>query len=86
VKLTQGTAVALLRMPAKERKKAVDEQVEKGEMPRAKKEAKASPRPKEIAQNFVARLQKKSEAHARSVVQQMAKLLGMKVVEEEAGE
>jgi hypothetical protein len=83
VKLTHGTARALLRMPAKDRKKAVDELVEKGELPRTKKEEKTSPKPREVAQSVVARLKKKREAHARSVVQQMANLVGLKVVEGE---
>jgi hypothetical protein len=82
VKLTHGTARALLKLSAKERKKAVDELVERGERPRAKKGERKRRRPKELAHSLIARLQKRSEAHARSVVQQMAKLLGLKVVEE----
>jgi hypothetical protein len=85
VKLTHGTARVLLRMPAKERKAAVDELVEKGELPRAKKGVSAGRRPKEAAQSLVARLQKKGEGHARSVLQQMARLLGMVVVEKGEG-
>jgi hypothetical protein len=81
VKLTQGTARVLLRMPAKERKAAVEQLVELGELPRAKKGSGAKPRAKEVAQNLVGRLQKTGETHARSVLQQMAKLLGMEVVE-----
>jgi hypothetical protein len=81
VKLTQGTARVLLRMPAKERKAAVDELVEKGELPRAKKGSAPVRKPKEVAQSLVARLQKKGEGHAKSVLQQMARLLGMEVVE-----
>jgi hypothetical protein len=38
VKLTQGTARALLKMPDDKRKAAVDQLVEQGEIPRAKKE------------------------------------------------
>jgi hypothetical protein len=72
----------LLRTPAKERKRAVDELVEKGELPRAKKGA-AIRRPKEVAQGLVARLPKNGEGHARSVLQQMARLLGMEVVGKE---
>jgi hypothetical protein len=85
VKLTQGTARVLLRMPAKERKAAVEQLVEVGELQRAKKEAGTKPKPKEVAQSLVGRLQKKGEAHARSVLQQMARLLGMEVVEKEGG-
>jgi hypothetical protein len=84
VKLTQGAAIVLLKMPARERKKAVDELVEKGELPRSKKGASSGQRPKEVAQSLVARLQKKGEGHARSVLQQMARLLGMEVVEKES--
>ena len=75
----------LLKMPAGERRKAVDELVEKGELPRAKKRPPSARRPKEVAQGLVARLQKKGEGHARSVLQQMARLLGMEVVEKAAG-
>lgn len=82
VRLTQGTTRALLKMPAKERKAAVDELVEKGELPRVKKGKAVTRRPKEVAQALVARLQAKGDGHARSVLQQMAKVLGMKVVEE----
>jgi hypothetical protein len=83
VRLTQGTARALVQTPAKERKKVVDELLEKGELPREKKKgAGKSRRPKEVAQGLVARLQKKGDGHARSVLQQMAKMLRMKVVEE----
>ena len=81
VKLTQGAARALLRMPARERKAAVDQLVEKGELPRARKGAGPGRRPKEIAQSMVAQLQKKGETHARSVLQQMARMLGMELVE-----
>jgi hypothetical protein len=38
-----------------------------------------------LAHSLVTRLQKKGEKHARSVLQQMAKLLGMEVVEKESG-
>jgi hypothetical protein len=72
-------------MPAKERKKAVDELVERGDLPRAKKGTASARRPKEVDQGLVARLQKKGEGHARSVLQQMAKLLGMEVVDKKEG-
>ena len=85
VKLTQGTARVLLRMPVKERKAAVEELIEKGELPRAKKGSAAKGRPKQVAQNIVGRLQKQGDAHARSVLQQMARLLGMEVVEKGEG-
>jgi hypothetical protein len=81
VKLTQGTARVLFKTPVKERKAAVDELLDKGELPRKKKGTTAERRPRELAQMLVNRLQAKSEGHARSVLQQMAKLLGMEVVE-----
>jgi hypothetical protein len=84
VRLTQGTARVLLRMPAKERKAAVDQLVEQGELPRAKKKEAVVRKPKEVAQSLVSRLQKKGEGHAKSVLQQMARMLGMEVVEKEA--
>jgi hypothetical protein len=83
VKLTQGTARVLLRMPAKERRAAVETFLSEGELPRAKRGSAAKPRAKDVAQSLVGRLQKKGEGHARSVLQQMAKLLGMEVVEKE---
>jgi hypothetical protein len=81
VRLTYGTARVLLRMPAKERKAAVNELVEKGELPRAKKGAATGRRPKEVAHSLVSRLQKKGDGHAKSVLQRMARLPGMEVVE-----
>ena len=67
----------------KDRKAAVDQLLEQGELPRAKKKegGDAAPRPKVLAQLLVTRLQKKGSGHARSVLQQMAKLLGMEVTE-----
>jgi hypothetical protein len=82
VKLTQGTARVLLKMQAGERKKAVDELIEKGELPRTKKgSTAASPKPKEVAQSFIARLNKKGEGHAHAVFKQMARLLGFDIAE-----
>ncbi len=82
VRLTQGMARVLLRTPAEDRKAEVDRLIDYGELPRAKKAGTAAAaRPKELAQSIVARLQKKGEAHARSVLQQMARLLGMEVAE-----
>jgi hypothetical protein len=85
VRLTQGTARVLLRMPTKERKATVDQLIAKGELPRAKKGTAAERTPRQIAQGVMARLQKQGPKHARSVVQQLAKLLGMEVVEKETG-
>ena len=66
VKLTQGTARVLLKMPAEERKAAVDQLIEQGELPRAKKGSASARKPKEVAQSLVARLQAKGEG-AREV-------------------
>jgi hypothetical protein len=86
VRLTQGTARVLLKTPAEERKAAVDQLIEKGELPRREKDnPRQTAKPREVAQSLVARLQRKSEAHAKSVLQQMAKLLGMEVVEKDGG-
>ena len=81
VKLTQGTAKVLLKMPEKERKVAVDQLLKKGELPRAEKGSSTGPRPKQLAQSWVARLRAKGDKHARSVLEQMAGLLGLEVVE-----
>jgi hypothetical protein len=83
VRLTHGLARLLFKMPPEERKPAVQQLIEQGELTRAKREATTVRRPKEIAQSLVARLQAKGEMHARSVLQQMAALLGMEVVEKE---
>jgi hypothetical protein len=81
VKLTQGTARVLYKMAPADRKKAVDRLVEYGELERAKKGSAAGRKPKEVAQSLVERLKAKGDAHAKSVLQQMAKMLGMEVVE-----
>jgi hypothetical protein len=80
VRLTRGAAKRLLKMPARERKQTVDELVEKGELPGGKEGAPPGRRPKEVARGLVARLRKQGEGHARSVLRQMARLLGMEVV------
>ena len=61
----------------------MDQLIEQGELPRAKKGSASGRKPKEVAQSLVARLQAKGEGHARSVLQQMARMLGMEVVEKE---
>jgi hypothetical protein len=81
VRLTQGTARKLYRMSKQDLKAAVDQLVQQGELPRAKKGSVSARKPKEIAQSLVTRLKTKGEEHARSVLLQMAKLLGMEVVE-----
>jgi hypothetical protein len=83
VKLTRVEARALLKVPAEERKAAVDRLIEDGELPREKKAAVAR-RPREIAERLVTRLKAKGEAHARSVVQQMARMLGLDLAEKPA--
>lgn len=85
VRLTQGLASVLYRMPTADRKKAVDELIEQGELPRAKKGSASGRKPREVAQSLVERLKAKGDAHAKSVLQQMARLLGMEVVEKDGG-
>jgi hypothetical protein len=80
VRLTQGAVSVLLKTPAKERKKIVDELVAKGELPRIKKAAVPKPRAKQEAQRYIDRLVKRGDDHAMSVLQHMAQLLGMEVV------
>src|SRR5262249_29178900 len=77
VRLTHGTARMLLKMPAEDRKAAVNQLIERGELPRIKKEKDSVRQPKAVAQSLVAKLQVKGAGHARAVVQQMAKLLGL---------
>jgi hypothetical protein len=85
VRLTRVEVRALLKLPAEERKAAVDKFIEDGEQPRPKKEP-VDRRPKEVAESILTRLQKKGEAHARSVVRQLARLLGLELAEKEAEE
>ena len=83
VKLTHGLARLVLKMPPEERKAAVKQLVELGELPRAKKEGRSSaPKPKEVAQAILSRLKPKGDDHARAVLQQLANLLGMEVERE----
>jgi hypothetical protein len=81
VRLTQGLARLLLKKPAAERKAAVEELLEKGELPRAKKGSAPAPKAKEVAQSLVARLDKMREGHARAVVIHMARLLGLELTD-----
>jgi hypothetical protein len=86
VKMTPGTAKVLLKMPAEERKQAMDHLIEFGELPRAKKEAdRSAQRPRRVAQRILASLEKKGEDYARSVVNQLVRLLGLEVVDPAAG-
>ncbi len=85
VKLTQGLARWLLKKPSEDRKAAVEQLIEQGEFPRVKK-AGGSParQAKEVAQSLVTRLKSKGEEHARAVLEQMARLLGVAVSEKAA--
>ena len=80
VKLTQGTARVLFRMPAEQRKAAVDQLLEQGELPRARSGVLPHVRRSWPNPSSPASRQKVTE-HARSVLQQMARLLGMEVTE-----
>jgi hypothetical protein len=83
VRLTHGLARFLLKMPAGERKAAVEKLIEQGEWPRSKKEGRpAAARPRQVAEALVTRLKVKGDAHAISVLQQMARLLGFDVIEQ----
>jgi len=79
VKLTHGTARWLLDMEPKERREAVDQLIERGAVPRAKKTKYASG-PEGRAQSLLAGLRKKGEEHARDVVRAMARLVGLALV------
>jgi len=82
VKLTHGLARQLLKMPPEERKAAVKQLIEQGELPRAKKkERSAAHQPKQVARTLVARLKTRGDDHALAVLQQMARLLGREVSE-----
>jgi hypothetical protein len=82
VRLTHGLARLLLRMPSDERKAAVAQLLEQGELPRARKKERAAARqPRQVAQSLVERLKAKGEEHARAVLEQMARLLGLEVSE-----
>ena len=82
VKLTQGLAQLLLRKPPEERKAAVVQLIEQGELPHAKKDGAAQARqPKQVAESLVARLKSRGEEYARAVLHQMASLLGFEISE-----
>jgi hypothetical protein len=89
VKMTPGTARVLLKMPAEERKKAMDHLIEFGELPRAHKAGeerdRAEQRPRRVAKRLLASLEKKGEVYARAVVNQLVRLLGLQVVDPAAG-
>jgi hypothetical protein len=85
VKLTHGLARLLLKKQPEERKAAVERLIEKGEFPRVKKAAGSPARQaKELAQSLVTRLKTRGEEHARAVLEQMARLLGLVVSERTA--
>jgi hypothetical protein len=81
VRLTHGLARLLLKMPAEQRKAAVKQLIEQGELPRAKKGGRAASQPKHVAQALVTRLKAKGDEHALAVLEQMARLLGREVSE-----
>jgi len=81
VKLTHGTANVLLKKSTAELKAAVDQLIEQGGLPRARKAGAAGRRPKKMAETLISRLQAKGDKYARSVLQHMASLLGMVVGE-----
>jgi hypothetical protein len=81
VRLTYGTARKLLRLSAAERKTAINQLIEQGDLPHVKKEKKSPGKPKDVAQSLIARLRAKGDRHARAVVQQMATLLGLEMEE-----
>lgn len=82
VKLTHGLARQLWKMPPEERKAAVQQLIDMGELPRAKKKERSAARqPKQVAQALVARLKAKGNDHALAVLEQMARLLGREVSE-----
>jgi len=81
VRLTHGLARQLAKMPPDERKAAVGQLIEQGELPRAKKEKRAARQPKQVAESLVTRLKAKGEEHALAVLEQMARLLGREVSE-----
>jgi ParB-like nuclease domain len=78
VRLTHGLARLLSKKPAATLKSSVKQLIEKGELRRAK-DQKATAAPKEVAEAVVSRLKAQGDAHARAVLQQMARLLGMEV-------
>lgn len=82
VKLTHGLARFLFKMSPDKRKPLVERLIETGEFPREKKEKRtAVHQPKQVAQSLVARLKVRGDEHARAVLEQMAKLLGLAVSE-----
>jgi hypothetical protein len=82
VKLTHGLARLLLKKPPGDRKAEVRYLAEVGELPRAKEDGRSSAaKPEVAARSIVTRLQAKGDEHARAVLQQMARMLGMEVNE-----
>ncbi len=78
VKLTHGLTMRLLAMSPAVRKTAVKRLLESGQLPRAGRSEKlAAQEPRVVAQVLVARLQKNGDGHARAVLQEMARLLGI---------
>lgn len=78
VRLTYGLARLLSKMSPAALKSSVRQLLDKGELRRPKKE-KALKAPRDVARSVVDRLRAKGDDHARAVLQQMARLLGMEV-------
>src|SRR5262249_27110580 len=81
VRLTYGLARQLLRMPPEERKAAVQQLIEQGELPRVKKKRSAAHQPRQVARTRLAPLKAKGNDHALAVLKEMARLLGREVSE-----
>jgi hypothetical protein len=82
VRLTHGLARLLFKMPPGERKPAVQQLIDQGELTRAKEEKRdATAQPKQVAQSLVTRLKVRGDDHARAVLEQRARLLGLEVSE-----
>jgi hypothetical protein len=82
IKLTQGLARLLLKKSGPDQKAAVNQLLDQGEMSRSDdKPRKKTPKPRDVAQSLIERLKKKGEAHPKAVVLQMARILGLELVE-----
>jgi hypothetical protein len=80
VKLTHGLARFLSKQEPEERKAAIKQLIELGELPRVKKRKRSGAhQTKQVAQALVSRLKSKGDEHALAVLEQMARLLGREV-------
>ncbi len=80
VRLTPKIARLLLQKPAEALKPAVDHLIAKGRLPR-RKGSKDAADSRQVAEKLLSRLRTKGDEHARSVLQEMASLLGLVVSE-----